>query len=186
MEIEFRPIAGYEGLYECGSDGSIYATDKMVKAKGGSYRHAPRKKLSPTLRKGYPCVALSKNAVKKHICVHTLVATTFIGRPISSNLQVNHIDSNPLNNCVSNLEWVTPQANTDHKLKNGRAKYVTGEKHGKCKYRDSTITTVLSLLNEGVTQSDISRNLDIPLSTINGWSRHKSRCQGSNIVSVSS
>lgn len=33
--------------------------------------------------------------------------------------QVNHLDSTPLNPAVNNLEWTTPQGNTDHQLVTG-------------------------------------------------------------------
>jgi len=178
MVVEFKPIVGYEGLYECGSDGTVYAVEKLVKTKGGSYRSVPRKKLSTTLRKGYPRVALSRDGCKKYVCVHTLVALSFIGKPTNANLQVNHIDSNPLNNCVSNLEWVTPQENTNHKLKSGRARYVTGERHGNCQHDDVIVNQALSLWQQGYTQSEVARNLNIPLSTINGWCRVKVENKG--------
>lgn len=55
---------------------------------------------------GYEIVHLSNNGVNKHRAVHRLVALAFIDNP--DNLpEVNHIDLNKENNCVSNLEWVS-------------------------------------------------------------------------------
>lgn len=45
---------------------------------------------------------------KKTIKVHKLVANAFLGK---SNLQVDHIDGNKLNNKLNNLEYVTPKEN---------------------------------------------------------------------------
>lgn len=50
---------------------------------------------------------------KKTHFVHRLVALAFLPNP--NNLPVvNHIDEDPTNNCVSNLEWTTYRGNAQH------------------------------------------------------------------------
>ena len=60
----------------------------------------------------------------KHIFepVHRLVAKVFIPNNDKNKTQVNHIDSNRLNNDVSNLEWVTPKENVYHSYQYGKRK----------------------------------------------------------------
>ena len=53
----------------------------------------------------------------KRLSVHRLVAHLFLGLDLNSNLQVNHIDCNPQNNNVSNLEIVTGRENNQRRLK---------------------------------------------------------------------
>lgn len=71
--------------------------------------------LKPTLRSGYYSVNLSKDGVFKFYNIHLLVARAFIPKPKSDErLVVNHIDEDPLNNYVENLEWITHKANLNH------------------------------------------------------------------------
>jgi hypothetical protein len=70
---------------------------------------------------------LKKN---KTFYVHKLVASAFLGK---SNLQVNHINSNKLDNNVYNLEYVSHRENSSHRSlnKNFTSKYtgVSWKKH---------------------------------------------------------
>lgn len=57
---------------------------------------------------------------------HRLVALTFCPNP--NNLeQVNHIDGDKRNNCVSNLEWISPSDNIRHAVAMGRNPRTKGE-----------------------------------------------------------
>lgn len=99
MESEiWKPVKDYEGIYEVSTLGRVRRIHKDA-------RSSPYKILRlDTTSKGYKKVHLYKNNIGKPFQVHRLVAEAFI--PNSDNLpQVNHIDENPSNNRVDNLEW---------------------------------------------------------------------------------
>lgn len=104
-------ISGYENLYQVSNHGRI---------KSLNYRRTGKEQIlkQATNKDGYKFVSLRKNGKGKTFTVHRLVAKAFI--PIIENkVEINHIDCNKTNNCVSNLEWCTHKENTDYRdLKN--------------------------------------------------------------------
>ena len=86
-----------------------------VRRKAGT-RHAHKNKthVVPYINnKGYLCVNLYLNSKVHKYLVHRLMALTFIPNPMELP-DVNHIDGNPLNVHLSNLEWVTKSQNIKH------------------------------------------------------------------------
>ena len=105
---DWRYIKGYEGIYLISKAG-------VVKAVNGL-----RILYTDTTSKGYPRVSLSKNG---HTCkklIHVLVAETYIHNQYCYP-QVNHIDGNKGNCCVTNLEWCTREYNRHHAIENNLA-----------------------------------------------------------------
>ena len=91
--------------------------------------HYPEKLLTPTIgSNGYYKVTLHCDRKMKTEAVHRLVAKAFLDNPLGLKY-VNHKDENKLNNCVENLEWVTPKQNANYGTKTERMrKSVMGRK----------------------------------------------------------
>ena len=74
------------------------------------------KKLTPKLKdkkKKYLRITLQENKKPISYPLHRFIAETFLPNP--DNLQeINHIDGNPANNRVDNLEWCSRQHNMKH------------------------------------------------------------------------
>ncbi len=69
-------------------------------------------------------VSLSRRGKLHHFLVHRLVLLAFVG-PCPKGHECNHIDGNPKNNRLENLEWITCSANTIH------ARDVLGHEYGR-------------------------------------------------------
>jgi len=106
MENEiWRPVVGYEGLYEISSLGRVKRLSRIGTDSMGRKMPYKEKIFKNRISKqtGYPSVNLSKNGVVKTICVHKLIADAFIPNP--NNLPcINHKDENRANSVLSNLE----------------------------------------------------------------------------------
>ena len=110
---EWKPICGYEGLYE---------VSNLGKVKSLNYNHTKQEKILKFGKRpnGYLFVNLWKDKKRKPCSVHRLVAIAFIPNP--NNLEtVNHIDENKLNNCVENLEWCSVAYNNTFGTRIARA-----------------------------------------------------------------
>ncbi|CAG8646567.1 10968_t:CDS:2, partial [Diversispora eburnea] len=59
-----------------------------------------------------------RKIARKGYFVHRLVALTFCPKEEGKEY-VNHIDGNPTNNKVSNLEWYTQKENAQHAVRLG-------------------------------------------------------------------
>lgn len=105
MEI-WKDIVGYEGHYEVSDCGNVRSLN------WGNRGLTKNLWLKPT-RYGYRQVSLKG----KMRLVHRIVAEAFIPNP-NNYPQINHIDENKTNNCVSNLEWCTQSQNMRAYFKN--------------------------------------------------------------------
>ena len=107
----WRDIAGYEGIYQVSTHGRVknirWSANRILKINHG--------------KRGYDCVHLCKEGIRKLFTIHVLVARTFIPNP-ENKPEVNHKDANKLNNNVENLEWVTRSENLRHAVQMGLRK----------------------------------------------------------------
>ena len=125
---EWRPIVGYEGIYEVSNFGRVKSLSRNF--FGSETKHIKEKLLSVFFSWGYDNVNLQKNNKRKGHQVHILVASAFLKNP-ENKPYVNHINGIRNDNNVNNLEWVTPSQNTHHwhhKLKGKDAKILLKEK----------------------------------------------------------
>lgn len=64
-------------------------------------------------KNGYKSYSITIDGEMHRVYAHRMVAEVYLSR-IEGKNEVNHKDGNKLNNCVSNLEWVTSKENKAH------------------------------------------------------------------------
>lgn len=126
----WKPVVGYEGLYEVGSFGNIRSIDRIVYTeKGKKTRIIKGVMLKPSLRNGYLSVCISKDGKSKSKTIHSLICQSFYGFKFKAyNGVVNHKDGNKTNNNIDNLEIITPRINILHKILSERSEKYIGSK----------------------------------------------------------
>jgi len=122
-------IRGYEGLYEVSMDGRIRSTSKIINCAYGKTRVMRGvEKNGRVDKKGYKRVDLYKENQKETWLVHRALMLSFMFIENHKSMDINHIDGNPSNNDIGNLEWCTHQENLIHArnvLKKGKTKPVS-------------------------------------------------------------
>ena len=119
VEVVWKPIVGFEGLYEISNLG------KVRNSKGETLKQGIKR----TNCTCYKLVNLWKDGRYYKKYVHRLIAEAFIPNP--GNLpMVNHKDEDGTNNSIDNLEWCTREYNVNYgTAKERRAKKIRGVKH---------------------------------------------------------
>lgn len=105
----------------------------------------------------YLAYKLCKEGKEKTFQVHRLVAIHFIPNPRNVS-SVNHIDGNPHNNKVENLEWVTHQENMIHAFKTGLSSGENwqGDKHSRSTYTNEDVELICKQFEKGVVPKDLA------------------------------
>lgn len=125
MEI-WKDIQGYEELYQVSNLGNVRSKTREWEQKhysGGKSKYKKEGKILKVQadKNGYMHIDLHKGKKIERVLIHRLVATHFIDNP-NKYKYINHIDSNPKNNKVNNLEWCTQSHNILHAYEKGNKK----------------------------------------------------------------
>lgn len=116
----WRPIIGFEGMYEVSSCGGVRSLPRVVTRKDGIAMRVRGKTLSTRINNdGYICVQLSIHDKPKDIKVHRAVAQAFLDNPYDKP-EVNHKDEDKQNNNVDNLEWCDHSYNSNYGTRGSR------------------------------------------------------------------
>ena len=153
----WKPIKGYENLYQVSNLGNVKSLSRLVKGiKYGKYYEYPtNEKLLKQHKddKGYLRVKLYKDGVSQTMKVHRLVAESFLGDIY--NKEIDHINTTKTDNRVENLRIVTSKENSNNsitKIHNSISHIGKVAKKVRCIFKDDTFKEFDSL-TEAVNQN---------------------------------
>lgn len=114
---EWRPVVGYEGLYEVSDLGRVRSLDRVT-----SHGHNRKGIVKATwlTHSGYVNVTLCKRGHRTKVGVHRLVCRAFNGPPPDNKPWVLHGNGTPGDNKPSNLRWGNGVENQADRTKHGR------------------------------------------------------------------
>ena len=128
-------------------DGRVKRIDSNVYSPCPRYKH------------GYHQITfhIEHTGTQKACLVHRLVWECFVGE-IPQGMQINHKDGNKSNNCLSNLELVTPKQNMSHAVETGLKKGLPGQDNSMSKLTDHEYYQVIDRLVKGASNDEISKD----------------------------
>lgn len=114
QSTEWRPVLGYEGLYEVSDQGEVR---RPLTARGHGV--SPGALIRPWVLRGrYLHVHLHRPGHRKGIKVHRIVAFAFHGDPEPGQV-VRHLNGDHTDNRSVNLAWGTMLENSDDRRAHG-------------------------------------------------------------------
>lgn len=178
IEEIWKPIKGYEGLYEISSLGRVKSLERYVVFKGVKHLRKERVLKSGKNQYGYLYVVICNNNINKHKLIHRLVAETFI--PNEHNKRtINHINGIKTDNRIENLEWCTHKENIQKAWENGLYKISEKQRiNGKTRGKNNNKPVVqLDLENKVIkvwdSITEASNTLNINATAISNCARTK-------------
>lgn len=160
MKEIWKTIPGYEKFYQASDLGRI---KRLI-----SHRCKKERILkSKETKDKYLQITLHKNGLRKNYLVHRLMLETFIG-PRPEGMECRHLDGNPSNNKLNNLEWSTHKINMKDIIKHKTfVNNFLGSKHWKSKLTEQNIPEIRKLHLEGKSDGEIAKIYKVSKVTIN-------------------
>ena len=150
----WKDVVGYEGFYEVSNFGRVMSLNYNKTKKRGLM-------VGFTTNRKYKRILLSKKGVHQKHSVHRLVLEAFVVND-ENKPYVNHLDGNPSNNHIDNLEWCTESENNLHAYRVGLM-CAKGENNGQSKL---TERDVLNIRAEKSTHREIGDKYGVSTATI--------------------
>lgn len=154
MRDDWRPVAGWDGLYEVTSDGRV---------RGAKRQGTSGAELSPIQTNGYHKVCLYRGRSRRSVWVHRLVLEAHAG-PAPDGMIACHANGIRSDNRIENLRWDTPAENYNDARRHGTA--AIGAKNAQTKLGPTERKRIFEMRRGGVFQRDIAARFGVRQQTI--------------------
>lgn len=149
---EWRPVVGWEGLYEVSSLGRARSLDREIpmlvhypgRAPFWRVTKKPGRLLKPGINSnGYPGIRLCRDNIGEFRLIYELVCIAFHG-PRQPGKEVAHNNGIRTDSRACNLRWATQLENQADKVAHGNSSF--GERSHTAKLTDEAIPEILQKL----------------------------------------
>ena len=113
---EWKPVVGWEGVYDVSSWGRVYSRPRTVQRYGRPMLIKGRYLSLYVGNHGYPVANLTRDGVSVKHLVHRLVCRAFHGAPSNELAEVGHRNGKRTDAHARNLRWVTRLENEADKI----------------------------------------------------------------------
>lgn len=161
MTEVWKPVVGFEGLYEVSDQGRVRSLDRYVEV-GRGRRFSAGRVLIPCLAGGYPRVDLCSDR-RYPRNVHVLVARAFLG-PTPPGHGALHFDGDKTNNRLANLRYGTQGENAADAARHGHVS--RGETHPGAKLTEVEVVEAKRLARRGCYHREIAERFGVARETI--------------------
>ena len=166
MQEVWKPVVGYEGLYEVSDAGRVRSLGRAYKMRNSRkpevIMDCVRKGriLKPGVTEGGYCQVMlyASDGTKRQPLVHRLVLEAFVG-PCPDGMECHHDNRQPQDNRLCNLEWLTHDDNMRLDRRNPGA--TQGEGSHNAKLTEDGVRRLRAAKAAGDPISPIARELGI-------------------------
>ena len=167
---EWRPVAGYLGMYTISSHGAVRSLDRTVQRGAGEMRI---KGTTMSLQRhpyGYLFCFLKRNNRAQKKYVHSMLLESFVCvRPPGH--ETRHINGDGADNRLENLAWGTPKENAKDKILHGTDN--RGSRQGMSVLTENGVAKIKRLLLSGNNCTQISMSFGVSRQTISQIKNNK-------------
>lgn len=168
-EEVWKPVVGYENLYEVSNLGRV----RTIPKKG--FNKQVTRKTGLDVRTGYTTIMLRKNNVLRTKRIHSLVVEAFLGIKTNKKLVANHINGNKRDNRLENLELISQKENIHHAFNLGLVTITTGDARYNSKIKEKDFPRLLEMFKTDMTSKEIAKLFNVNPTTISRIRKGKRR-----------
>lgn len=154
--VRYRSFSDYP-RYAVGDDGSYWSCGHFASNTAFSCRKCSSDKF------GYKTVTMFNASGKFKTGLHRVVLLAFVGL-CPEGMECRHLNGNPSDNRLENLQWGTRQENANDRKRHGTT--VTGEKSPTCILTEAQVVEIRELLDADVPMRQIAKQYGTARSNI--------------------